>query len=504
MDIALLTPIEVEYLGFRSRLQQRQRRVVEGKVYETGIFKGTHHTYRVAIRLTGSKNKEIALAAQHTMQHFQPAIAILGGIAGGVKDVEIGSIVVATHAYGYESGKIDITGNTVARPEVIEYDADLIELLRAYTRDQWNATNGRVVFGPIASGDKVIASTQSPLYRFIKQYYNNTIAVEMESIGFATTCKNRRSLRFLNIRGISDLLDGKTQTDGEGGQELAVERVVRFVFGFLEQLDFNSIKLHIMDSKTLASKLAKMLFQKEQVIDLLNDFQTNNDPTLQALWQQVKSLLQAELSELRADPQDEETLEDARSDARRKLRRRFDENANLKAQVERSLKSTGTTITNQKNTLNNSTIHAGGNVQIGDTDSSTHIGSQVNHNEDIGSQYNISGNNGSIHIGDIINIQQVVASAPAQPVSPSIRSANMEQIQNLLSQSRIKEAIEEMLRWSKGESTQLHNQVILLAGRWNRLQNQRMMGIISYQQGSIEENRIVADLLSVIEKYIVL
>ena len=87
MDIALLIPIEVEYLAFRRHLQNLRKENTNGKHYEIGILKGKYADLQVGLRLNGSKNKEIALETQAMIQTFRPQLLILGGIAGGVKDI---------------------------------------------------------------------------------------------------------------------------------------------------------------------------------------------------------------------------------------------------------------------------------------------------------------------------------------------------------------------------------------------------------------------------------
>lgn len=249
IDIAIISPIEVEYHAVRRYLGEMKEQTIEGSVYETGQFRGRNQTYEVVIRQTGSKNTDIALATDKIIRCFHPAVVLLVGIAGGVKDVSLGDIVVGTKAYGYESGKV-VDGALLARPESIPYDTDLLEQARSLARQpSWQQTTllwkkiPKIVFGPIASGDKVIASTQSPEYIFIKNNFNDTTALEMESIGFAKAAFPHKMVRIMNIRGISDLLDNKSHTDGEGGQETAAAYAAAFSFALLDHIDLKLLKV---------------------------------------------------------------------------------------------------------------------------------------------------------------------------------------------------------------------------------------------------------------------
>ena len=58
-----------------------------------------------------------AVDAQRAITHFKPQIILFVGIAGGIKDVGLGDIVVATKVYGYESGRVEAQGFR-SRPEV--------------------------------------------------------------------------------------------------------------------------------------------------------------------------------------------------------------------------------------------------------------------------------------------------------------------------------------------------------------------------------------------------
>src|SRR5260370_39690267 len=95
-----------------------------------------------------------------------------------MQDVKSGDVVAVTKAYGYESGKVHETGFLV-RPEVGMSSYRLIERAKAEARKKiWlrriagypNLSPGepRAFVGPIAAGEKVIASTGSDLFEFLR------------------------------------------------------------------------------------------------------------------------------------------------------------------------------------------------------------------------------------------------------------------------------------------------------------------------------------------------
>src|SRR5262249_29658521 len=82
-------------------------------------------------------------------------------------------------------------------------------------------------------GEKVLASTQSELFRLLKETYGDALAVEMEGYGFLRAVRKHHPVHGLVIRGISDLLDDKTEADASGAQQVAAQRAAAFAFQVL-------------------------------------------------------------------------------------------------------------------------------------------------------------------------------------------------------------------------------------------------------------------------------
>ena len=221
----------------------REERHPRGTIYERGSFSTENGIWEIGISEIGSGNPRAALEAERAIQYFNPSITLFVGVAGGIKDVRIGDVVVAEKIYGYESGKA--SKEFKPRPDVGNSSYSLIQRARAEAKkEDWlkRIKGGskdqppNVFIGAIAAGEKVVSSTRSAIYKFIRDSYSDSLAVEMEGIGFLEAAKGNEQVRAIVIRGISDLLDGKEEADATGSQIKAARNASAFAFELLSKL----------------------------------------------------------------------------------------------------------------------------------------------------------------------------------------------------------------------------------------------------------------------------
>lgn len=240
----ILTAIPLEYEAVKRHLiQLEEKRHPKGNIYEQGLFNGGYHDWEVGIAEVGAGNNTCAMQTERAINYFNPEVILFVGIAGGIKDLNLGDVVVAEKAYGYESGKIWKSA-FLARPIVGMSSYEIFERAKADAKKQdWKLRlpkthrkkKVKVITKPIAAGEKVVAEARSDVYDLIYRSYNDTVAVEMEGSGFYTACHANGNIQFLIIRGISDLLSNKSETDAQGYQEIAARNASAFAFEVLSK-----------------------------------------------------------------------------------------------------------------------------------------------------------------------------------------------------------------------------------------------------------------------------
>jgi|SRR5579862_346945 len=237
----VLTALPVEYRSIRRHLSNVFEVVhPSGTIYESGVLTGDRNLdWQISLAEIGPGNPGAAAEAERAIAYFAPEIVLFVGVAGGIKDVNVGDVVVGTKVYGYESGKAE--GHFKPRPVTFNSSYDLEQRARAEAkREDWLVRTSksptstfRVFVGPIAAGEKVISSRESAVFSFINENFGDALAVEMEGVGFLDAAHANQQVHALVIRGISDLIDNKERADAQGSQELAASNAAAFALEVL-------------------------------------------------------------------------------------------------------------------------------------------------------------------------------------------------------------------------------------------------------------------------------
>lgn len=233
-------------------------------IYKVGNYISNGNKLQIVVGRTNQTNVNAAIETERVIQHFNPTYLFFLGVAGGLKDVKVGDIVIGTDVIGYERGKAK--EEFLPRPQFGFASYELEQKAVSFSNsEKWKSQSVNLLDkqfheeilalpGTIASGEKVVGSVQAPLYIFLKKYCSHALAVEMEGLGFLEACRPYPLIKSLIIRGISDLVDGKEHADEKGSQPYASKNATEFLFGLI---DFIGIKQELV-ALSLRQKLSEI------------------------------------------------------------------------------------------------------------------------------------------------------------------------------------------------------------------------------------------------------
>lgn len=153
--------------------------------------------------LSQSGNLTAAVAATNMLRDYRIDLMVVVGIAGGVRDVRVGDVVVSSEIIYYEPAKITFEG-TDPRYRIVGLTPRwLTDMARSLS-----ATGDlpRIHIGPIASGEKVLTVREAIEERLGR--WGWPLAVEMEGAGVAeAVAAVGKDVPVVIVRGIADILD---------------------------------------------------------------------------------------------------------------------------------------------------------------------------------------------------------------------------------------------------------------------------------------------------------
>jgi nucleoside phosphorylase len=185
-----------------------------------------------------------AEAAARVIGIWNPALLVVVGIAGGARKavgggLRLGDVLLPDQVVGYESGRVDAGGSS-RRYEVYRSDGELIAVARSLRPEEWAAgisaprPDGdlafpRVHFGPVFSGEKVLADGAT--IDRLRVDWPRALGVEMEGLGGALACYHGGPA-FLMVRAVSDFADASKDDDWHA---YAAEAAARLAVAVLER-----------------------------------------------------------------------------------------------------------------------------------------------------------------------------------------------------------------------------------------------------------------------------
>ncbi|WP_423916818.1 hypothetical protein [Candidatus Poriferisodalis sp.] len=250
LDALIVTAIQIERKAVRKHLEDWKSLRHKKITVDVGTFEGGERTLRVGVIEVGQGNIGAATITTMAVEGLQPQIVLMVGVAGGVKDVDIGDVVASSKIYWAESGKSE-ADHEAPRPDHGPVSQDLVQVARDVAADDtWKsrrlseadaASAPKAIVAPIVAGERVVGSRDSADARRIKETYGDAVAVDMEDMGVATAADWTGS-KCLAIRAISDLLDGKAEADAGGSQPIAAANAAAFAFELLARFHHSTFE----------------------------------------------------------------------------------------------------------------------------------------------------------------------------------------------------------------------------------------------------------------------
>ncbi|WP_037360641.1 5'-methylthioadenosine/S-adenosylhomocysteine nucleosidase [Asinibacterium sp. OR53] len=251
--ILIQTALSLEFQEVEKYLQNTAviRHPETGSIYKKGMY----DAYEILLVETGAGNIRASDETGRAISFFQPDYVFFVGVAGGVKDVGLADVVASSKVIGYEMGKDEDEFkprfDTMPASYVLEQLAKHVKRQNVWIK-RLNEPGDRLpeaFVQPIAAGEKVVASTRSVTYKYLKQFCSDAVAVDMEGNGFLVAARPYHT-HAIEVRGISDLIDKKSEADATGSQPLAARNAAAFCFEMIDQLE--PVTNQLPDTTTLA------------------------------------------------------------------------------------------------------------------------------------------------------------------------------------------------------------------------------------------------------------
>jgi adenosylhomocysteine nucleosidase len=245
VEVLIVTALTLERQAVRAYLAELRTDAAEGLAADRGRFE-VGRGYEVAVIQTGAGNVDAAVLTARAEEVYRPDMIFMVGIAGSLKDVQIGDVVASSKIYWLEGGKQNETFQP--RPEFAAVSTSLVQLARVVAADgEWlhpaqqrgggawpgSSRLPAAQVAPIVAGEKLLAYTESEVVKLARSIYGDALAVAMEEFGVVRGGGSTERARALAVRGISDLVDGKAHADAAGSQPLAAANAAAFTFELL-------------------------------------------------------------------------------------------------------------------------------------------------------------------------------------------------------------------------------------------------------------------------------
>jgi nucleoside phosphorylase len=237
--VVIATALALERTEVMSLLGQSH---YDGQLYaDVAQWPEADPVFEIYVLATGPGNLEAQGAILRLLKQVKPKFAFFIGVAGGMKDSEVGDVIYSTKVYYYEGGKE--TDDGFKSRSVTEHTSEaLVQLALRIAENDWQPKDHqegekkpKATAAVVGSGEKVLTGTSddAATFQMIKNSYNDTQVVDMEAYGFLKALRGENVRHSMVIRGVSDKIAGKSESDAGGSQPRAARNAAAFLFALL-------------------------------------------------------------------------------------------------------------------------------------------------------------------------------------------------------------------------------------------------------------------------------
>jgi adenosylhomocysteine nucleosidase len=216
-DIGVVTILAVEAAAVCRSLGLEEEHS-NGRVYYTRPGHGGADSASIAMTRAAGQGHQAAMSALADLARtYSPAVYVIVGIAGAIRpDLDIGDVAVATRAVYYDLRK-ETPAGTLRRGSEREAPVRVVHAVNSFFTERGEPArlttahgDARIFSGPIASGESVVADADSDIRKYLRQYNDKILSVDMEAAALSQHChetsvgETGRQPGWVVIRGISD------------------------------------------------------------------------------------------------------------------------------------------------------------------------------------------------------------------------------------------------------------------------------------------------------------
>lgn len=229
--IGIIGAIDHELTIFFHEMLIKRTEMIADKTFYIGKIKD----HDVVLVKSGIGKVNAAITATLLINHFDAKMIINSGVAGGIKPMKIGDIIIAEGISYFDVSLTAIDdipyGQMANDPLIVKTDAELL----AKAEEVFKQLGFEHKIGQLVSGDKFVTSERD--IKKIMKNVDNVLGVEMEGMAIAITA-HKFGIPFISIRGISDIINSNNQSKiyRDVVKDVA-EKTTKFVMSFLEVVD---------------------------------------------------------------------------------------------------------------------------------------------------------------------------------------------------------------------------------------------------------------------------